>query len=276
MTETIPFNQRLQQVQERTGSLLCVGMDPDPARLPEHLSRDVDGIGEFCREIIRTTREHVCGYKFNSAFFEALGGAGLDLLLDLRQSLPEPLLAIYDVKRGDIGNTAKHYARAAFESLRMDAVTLNPYMGYDAVAPFLTDASRGAFILCYTSNDSSRDFQQVRSEAGRPLYLQVAAKARDWNGGRNVGLVVGATKAEAVAEVRETAPDLPILAPGVGAQGGDLEAVLRAGRSSEGYGLIIPISRGIIYAGTGREYATRAGEQARTYKTTIQKAVTHE
>lgn len=276
MTQTIPFNQRLQQVQERTGSLLCVGMDPDPDRLPEHLSRDVNGIREFCQDIIRATRDHVCGYKFNSAFFEVLGGAGLDLLAELRQSLPEPLLAIYDVKRGDIGNTARHYARAAYESLGMDAVTLNPYMGYDAVEPFLADASRGAFILCYTSNDSSRDFQQVRSASGEPLYLQVAAKARDWNASRNVGLVVGATKAAAVAEVRQAAPDLPILAPGVGAQGGDLEAVLQAGRSAGGFGLIIPISRGIIYAGTDREYATQAGEQARLYKTTIQKAVTHE
>ncbi|MEJ2051884.1 MAG: orotidine-5'-phosphate decarboxylase [Calditrichota bacterium] len=175
-----------------------------------------------------------------------------------------------------MGNTARHYARAAFQSLGMDAVTLNPYMGYDAVEPFISDASRGAFILCYTSNNSSQDFQQIPSKSGEPLYLRVAAKAREWNSGQNVGLVVGATQAASVGEVRAIAPDLPILAPGVGAQGGDLETVLNAGRSASGYGLIIPISRAIIYAGTDQNYADRAGEQAQLYKNTIQKAVAHE
>ncbi len=269
------FNHRVRKVQNQVNSLLCVGIDPDMEKLPSALPRSAEGIHEFSQQIIRHTQRHVCGYKFNSAFFEVLGGEGLEILKDLRHDIPADLLAMYDVKRGDIGNTARHYARAAFTGLDMDAVTVNPYMGEDAVTPFIQDPAKGVFILCFTSNPGSRDFQQLVLQSGEPVYLQVAKKATEWNSNNNVGLVVGATKAAYLAEIRTVAPDLPILAPGVGAQGGDLQKVLEAGRSAAGYDLIIPISRAILYAGSGKDYAEKAGRKAAEYKQQLNEALTH-
>lgn len=269
MENSIHFNQRLAQVQTETNSLLCVGIDPDVERLPHHLSKDVKGVREFCYNIIKATSKHACAYKFNSAFFESLGPEGFELLSELRKEVPKPLLTIYDVKRGDIGNTAQHYAKAAYTVLKMDAVTINPYMGFDAVEPFITDDSKGVFILCLTSNDGSRDFQQLMLENGEPLYLQVAHKGSEWNSRENIGLVVGATKPEYISRIRGVAPKVPILAPGVGAQGGDLKKTLAAGLLQNGTGLIIPISRGVIFAGSDLDYAERASEAAKQYKQEI-------
>lgn len=269
------FNHRVQKVQSQVNSLLCVGIDPDMEKLPSALPRSAEGIHEFCQQIIQHTQQHVCGYKFNSGFFEVLGGEGLQILKELRHDLPADLLAIYDVKRGDIGNTARQYAHAAFTGLDMDAVTVNPYMGEDAVTPFIQDPARGVFVLCFTSNPGSQDFQQLTLESGESVYLQVAKKANGWNSNNNIGLVVGATKGESLAEIRAVAPDLPILAPGVGAQGGELQKVLEAGRSASGYGLIVPISRAILYAGSGEDYAERAEQQAAEYKQQINEALAH-
>jgi len=271
----LTFNQRVQQIQSQVNSLLCAGIDPDMERLPAFLPRSAEGVYEFCREIIEHTHPYVCGYKFNSAFFEVLGGEGFRILHTLRQDIPGDSLAIYDVKRGDIGNTARQYAHAAFTGLEMDAVTVNPYMGEDAVTPFIQDPARGVFVLCFTSNPGSRDFQQLVLASGDPVYLRVAEKAVEWNSNENIGLVVGATKAANLAEIRTVAPDLPILAPGVGAQGGDLHKVLEAGRSESGYGLIIPISRSILYAGSGEDYAEKAGQKAAEYKQQINEALTY-
>lgn len=263
------FNQRLRAVQHETNSLLCVGIDPDIDRLPAHLSKDVQGVREFCYNIIQSTSAYVCGYKFNSAFFEVLGPEGFELLGELRGEIPKPLLAIYDVKRGDIGNTAKQYARAAFETLKMDAVTINPYMGFDAVKPFIENPKNGAFVLCLTSNEGSGDFQQQTLDDGSPLFIQVANKCTEWNSSDNIGLVVGATKPEYLTKIRSATNDLPILAPGVGAQGGDLEQTLAAGLLSDSTGMIIPISRSIIFASDELDYAEKAAEQAKYFQEQI-------
>ncbi len=272
---TIAFNSKLSLAQQHSNSLLCVGLDPDLEKLPVHLARDAGGVYQFCEQIIEHTHPYVCGYKFNSAFFEILGARGMEVLADLRNAVPGELITIYDVKRGDIGNTARHYAAAAFETLAMDAVTVNAYMGYDAVEPFTRDSSKGAFILCYTSNPGSADFQQLMLEDGRQIFLEIARKAREWNDFDNIGLVVGATKADALAAIREVAPDLPILAPGVGAQGGELDAVLQSGRARSGdrIDLVIPISRAILYSGQGEDFAVAAGKQAELYQQTINRAL---
>lgn len=266
------FNKRLRQKQEQTGSLLCVGIDPDLERLPAPLPKDAGGVNEFCSAIIQATAGHVCAYKFNSAFFEVLGSEGFEVLRLVRNQVPPEIICIYDVKRGDIGNTAKHYARAAFETFHMDAVTVNPYMGSDAVAPFIESPVHGAFVLCFTSNPGSGDFQRQKLASGNPLYQAIAAKADEWNTSDNIGLVVGATQAEAISGIREYAPTLPLLTPGIGPQGGDLSGVLSAGLTAEGGGLIIPVSRAVLYAGSGSDFASQAGIAAAQMKEKINKS----
>jgi len=269
MTSTTSFNEKLNWIQTQSESMLCVGLDPDLERLPASLPKNAVGVAHFCENIIQSTKDHVCAYKINSAFFEALGVEGFDLLGDIRELIPENILTIYDVKRGDIGNTAKHYARAAFRALNMDAVTINPYMGYDAVEPFIQDPERGVFILGLTSNPGSQDFQQLMLDSDDRLYIHVIKKAAEWNTQNNVGLVVGATKAEAFGEIRRLIHDMPILAPGVGAQGGDIEKILQAGLTEQKTGLIIPISRAIIFASDQDDFAEKAGTAAKEFKDKI-------
>ncbi|MBD3273968.1 MAG: orotidine-5'-phosphate decarboxylase [Candidatus Marinimicrobia bacterium] len=275
MTSQISFNEKLNAIQEQSESMLCVGLDPDLERLPASLPKNAVGVAHFCENIIQSTKDHVCAYKINSAFFEVLGGDGFDLLSDIRELIPEKILTIYDVKRGDIGNTAKHYARAAFHELDMDAVTINPYMGYDAVEPFIQDPERGVFILGLTSNPGSQDFQQLMLGSDDRLYIQVIKKAAEWNTQNNVGLVVGATKAEAFGEIRRLINDMPILAPGVGAQGGDLKKILQAGLTEQNTGLIIPISRAVIFASDHEDFAEKAGSAAKEFKDQINRTIDH-
>ncbi len=272
MENPTPFNQRLREAQAETNSLLCVGMDPDPDRFPAHLSRDAGGVEEFCRAIIRSTQSNVCAYKFNSAFFEVLGAEGFRILSALRDMVPPTVLCIYDVKRGDIGNTARQYARAAFDTFNMDAVTVNPYMGADAVEPFIQSPEHGAFVLCHTSNPGAADFQHRRAEDGTRLYATVAGKAAGWNTRDNIGLVVGATKEDSILEIRALAPTLPLLTPGIGAQGGDLAKVLNAGLLEDRGGLVVPVSRSILYAGSGRDFADAAAAAAAQLQTQINDA----
>jgi len=266
------FNHRLNTVQRDEKSLLCVGIDPDIDRMPQHITKSAVGVHQFCSEIIQNTLPHASAYKLNSAFFEVWGSEGFEVLEDIRNQIPANRIAIYDVKRGDIGNTAKQYAKAAFETLGMDAVTLNPYMGTDAIAPFTKDAERGVFILCYTSNPGSQDIQQQMLDSGEPVYIRVARKVKEWNVRQNAGLVVGATKADTIKQIRDVAPELPILAPGVGAQGGDLEKVLEFGYTKSSGGIIIPISRSILYAGSDEDYAKKSGEIAAEYNRKINEA----
>ena len=244
------FNDEVDRLIVATGSMLCVGLDPHPDR--------VDGsLLDFCRRIIDATWEVAVAYKPNSAFFEAAGQQGLEDLRQLEQHVPDDRLLVLDAKRGDIGSTAAAYARAAFHVFGADAVTVSPYLGGDGVSPFLADPSRGAFVLCHTSNPGAADLQHL-DVGGEPLYLQVARRAaRDWNRSGNVGLVVGATYAEEMARVRDAAPELPLLVPGIGTQGGDLRAAVRAGADANGRGLLVSSSREIIFADDPRAVAQR-------------------
>jgi len=231
-----------------------VGLDPHKSELDED---SAEGAFRFCAKLIEETRDVVAAYKPNQAFFEAYGCPGADALERVLKLIPEDIPVVLDAKRGDIGSTSEAYARAAFETLGCDSVTASPYLGGDALAPFLKDPSKGVWVLCKTSNPGSADLQTMEVANGKPLYLHVAglccrtwAKAHD-----NAGLVVGATDTEALARVRAELPDVWFLSPGVGAQGGDLAAALDAGLSADGFGMLLPISRGISKAADRRSAA---------------------
>ncbi len=248
------FFSKLAAAAARNQSLLCVGLDPSPDRLPERYKgtgRSVmDGLLAWNQAVIAATADKVCCFKPNIAFYEALGPAGMDLLRQTLAAIPSHIPVLLDAKRGDIGSTAAAYAQACFQELGVDAVTLSPYLGQDSIAPFAAYPDKGLFVLCHTSNPGAGDFQTrpVLADDGeaRPLFLHVAETATAW--APQVGLVVGATYPEALAQVRAAAPDAWILAPGVGAQGGDLEAALAAGLRADGSGLLVAVTRGVTLA----------------------------
>ncbi|HLI91188.1 MAG TPA: orotidine-5'-phosphate decarboxylase [Ktedonobacteraceae bacterium] len=269
------FTEKLLAASRRNNSLLCVGLDPEPGRLPAVLQDDPveAGIVSFCLAIIEATAPYVCAYKPNLAFFEALGPRGLQALQEIVREIPEHIPVIADAKRGDIGSTSRHYAAAIFDVYGCDAATVNPYLGYDSVAPFLAYRDRGILLLCRTSNPGARDFQDLRvqDEHGqvRPLYEVVAQRVQSWNEAGNCGLVAGATYAQELRTLRAMCPDLPILIPGIGAQGGDLQAAVSAGVDARGERAIIAASRSIIYAASDHRYAAAAQEQARALRDRI-------
>jgi orotidine-5'-phosphate decarboxylase len=272
------FLEKLLVAERQNHSLLCVGLDPEPERLPDALrALPVErAIVQFCRAIIEATAPYASVFKPNLAFFEVLGPAGLVALQEVLRAIPAHIPVIADAKRGDIGSTARNYAAAIFETYGFDAVTVNPYLGYDAVAPFLAYRDRGVILLCRTSNPSARDFQDLRVlEADgqvRPLYEVVARRVQDWNEAGNCALVVGATYPQEMRAVRALCPDLPILVPGIGAQGGDLEATVPLAVDVHGERAMISASRAILYAGSGASYAVAAGEAARTLRDQINRA----
>ena len=254
------FVDKLRRATEANESLLCVGLDPDPRLMP------IDDVLEFNRAIVDATRDAVCCYKPNLAFYEAFGPPGLEALKRTVEHIGSDVPVIGDAKRGDIGNTARAYASAMFDYYGFDAVTTNPYMGGDTLAPFLDYADRGVFVVCRTSNPGSGDFQslpvtRVNGEQ-RPLYMEVAARCNEWNVSGGVGLVVGATYAEELRQVRGLCPDLPILIPGIGVQGGDLRASVVNGLDGRGGGILISASRQVIYASKGPDFAERARDAA--------------
>ena len=254
----LPFFDRLADRVDDTGSLLCVGLDPNPDQVPARYA----GLGTplvqqllaWNLAVIEQTAPFACSFKPNIAFYEALGSAGYGLLRETLAAIPSEIPVILDAKRGDIGSTAAAYARACFDDLGVDAVTLSPYLGRDSIQPFMEHAGKGLFLLCRTSNPGSSDFQELEisdwrtldREANQPLYLHVARTAVSWS--PNIGLVVGATFPESVAAVRSAAPDAWLLVPGVGAQGGDLSATIDAGLRSDGAGMIVNVTRGISLA----------------------------
>jgi orotidine-5'-phosphate decarboxylase len=255
----LTFPERLDRARIAADSLVCVGLDPDPSKLPPDLRSDPTPFLAFGRRIVDATRGVAAAYKPQIAFYSALGKEDeLAATIEyIRDRAPEALI-ILDAKRNDIGNTAEAYAREAFDRYGADAVTVSPYMGEDSVAPFLARPDRGAILLCRTSNPGARDFQDLLIE-GVPLYARVAARAAArWNAHRNLMLVVGATYPAEMAELRRAHPELWFLVPGIGAQGGDLDAVLSAGLDSAGGGLLINSSRAIIYAGGAESDAIRA------------------
>jgi orotidine-5'-phosphate decarboxylase len=260
------FFEKLERAARKNGSLLCVGLDPDPALMP------VDDVADFNRAIIAATSDYVCAYKPNLAFYEALGEKGYAALRETLAAIPDDIPTIGDAKRGDIGNTAKAYARALFDELGFDAATVNPYLGGDAVEPFLEREDKGVFILCRTSNPGARDFQDllVGGRNPRRVFEIVAEAALQLNTRGNVGLVVGATYPEELRRVRQICPDMTFLVPGVGAQCGDLAAVMANGLDSRGSGLIINVSRQVLYASKGADFAEAAGEAARRLRDEIE------
>ena len=269
------FMQALRRRWSEADSLVCVGLDPEPAKFPARFASDPDAVFAFCRDITDATAEYACAFKPQIAHFAALGAedALARLIAHLRAAHPG-VPVILDSKRGDIGSTAQHYAAEAFDRYGADAVTANPYLGRDSLQPFLDRADRGVVILCRTSNPGAADLQDlpVASTDGstRPLYQRVAETvARDWNGHGNCALVVGATWPEQLREVRAIVGDVPFLVPGVGAQGGDVEAVVTHARTADGTGLVVSSSRAILYASRGDDYADAAAREARALCDTI-------
>ena len=243
------FIDKLSAAWTRNNSLLCVGLDPDLARFPAQLQGQPDGIVQFCKAIIDATADLACAFKPQIAYFAALGAEAQleEICAYLRERYPHIPLVL-DAKRGDIGATAHQYAREAFDRYGADAVTVSPYMGFDSVEPYLEWADRGVIVLCRTSNAGGSDLQFL-DVGGRPLYQHVAQLvAEKWNRNGQLALVVGATFPEEIAQVRKLVGDMPLLIPGVGAQGGDVEATVKAGRTGDGTGMMINSSRAILYA----------------------------
>ncbi len=273
------FGERLEQAMRRAGSLVCVGLDPDPDRFPEplrHLPIE-EAIVRFNAAIVAATSDLVCAYKPNLGFYAAHGAPGVAALEATRRLIPPEIPAILDCKVGDIGSTAEAYARGYLDRWGFDAVTVNPYLGRDSLAPFLARGDRGVFVLCKTSNPGSADLQDVvvrGDDPQLPLHLVVAERVNAWasDAAATVGLVVGATYPTELAAVRERCPSAPILLPGIGAQGGDLAPAVRAGLDAGGAGLIVTSSRAVLYAASGRDYADHAREAALRLRDAVEAA----
>ncbi|MCD9030543.1 orotidine-5'-phosphate decarboxylase [Luteimonas sp. Y-2-2-4F] len=275
---TTSFVPALRARWRDADTLVCVGLDPEPAKFPARFAGDPDAVFAFCRDIADATAAYACAFKPQIAHFAALGAEdALERLIAHLHAAHPGIPVILDAKRGDIGSTARHYAAEAFDRYGADAVTANPYLGRDSLEPFLERADRGVVILCRTSNPGAGDLQDLivsdDGRGGRPLYQRVAERvAGDWNGHGNCALVVGATWPEQLREVRAIVGELPLLVPGVGAQGGDAEAVVRNARSADGTGLMVSSSRAILYASAGDDYAEAAAAAARGLRDTLNAA----
>ena len=257
--------EELGQLIIKKSSYLCVGLDPDPLRLPEHLNAEKEPVIEFCRQIIDNTHDLAVAFKPNLAFFEALGPKGLEIFAEVCDYIPEDNLIIADAKRGDIGNTARMYAKSFFENYKVDALTVNPYMGGDSLEPYLDFDQKYAVVLGLTSNPGSADFQKRKLEDGKFLFEEVIGKVNQIGDENNIMFVVGATQDQSIRGIRELAPKNFFLVPGVGSQGGDLESISMNGFNSN-VGLIVNASRSIIYAGNGKSFASDARNAAEAIK----------
>jgi orotidine-5'-phosphate decarboxylase len=271
------FNQQLQSAWASQGSMLCVGFDPDPKRLPPSLQGKPEGIYEFCREIADATADLVCAFKPQFAYFASQRAeAQLEKLIKHLKDRYPHIPVILDSKRGDIGSTADHYALEAFDRYGADAVTVNPYMGFDTIEPYLKHPGKGVIVLCRTSNPGGSDLQFLNvAPNGESLYLHVAKlAAQQWNSSGQISLVVGATFPEEIAKVRAIVGEMPLLIPGIGAQGGDIDATVNAGKIADkpGAGMIINSSRAILYASSDSDFAKAAREVATTTRDALRAA----
>ncbi|HEY9286480.1 MAG TPA: orotidine-5'-phosphate decarboxylase [Candidatus Dormibacteraeota bacterium] len=255
------FKTKLRASEDATGSLLCLGLDPEPDLLPPAIERSPEGIARFIHTVVDAVGDAVASYKLNVAFYERWGREAGWLLEQSLQALPADRPVILDAKRSDVGSTAQAYAHALFEAWNADAVTVHPFLGYDSVAPFLAHKDREVFIVCRTSNPGAAEFQHLRSN-GEALYRHVARAGVRWDHHGNVGFVVGATAPAELRDVRQIAGDRLLLVPGIGAQGGDLRAAVAAALRADGRGAIIPVSRAILFASTGSDYASAAHDSA--------------
>jgi len=257
------FVDMLKARWRAANTLLCVGLDPDLARIPEHLRNGADPFFEFCKSIVDATAGFACAFKPQIAHFASAGAEdSLQRLIAYAREAHPAIPVILDAKRGDMASTAHHYAREVFERYNAHAVTLSPYLGFDSIEPYLEYADRGTFLLCRTSNAGGDDLQML-DVGGERLYERVARLAMQWNRGGQLGLVAGATYPNELARVRELVGEMPLLVPGIGAQGGDVQASVTAGQAADGAGIIVNSSRAIIYAGQGEHFAaaSRAAAQ---------------
>jgi orotidine-5'-phosphate decarboxylase len=268
MWEQMNFNTKLNAASVESNSLVCVGLDTDISKIPKFLLDNQYPVFEFNKRIINTTKDLVCAYKLNMAFYEMLGLKGIASLQKTIKFIPREIPIILDAKRGDIGNTAEAYAKAIFETMGCDATTVNPYMGYDSVKPFLEYKNKGIFILCRTSNEGAKDFQDLICK--KPLYQIIAEKVKKWNEYSNCGIVAGATFPEELKIIRNIVGNgIPILIPGVGTQGGEIEKVVRFGTNPDGKMAIINSSRAIIYSSSNENFAETAREQTSILRDSI-------
>lgn len=266
------FAEKLRAAQDANRSLLCVGLDPDPARFPDVVGKSPDSIVAFNRAIIDATSDLACCYKPNLGFYLSYGALGVDALAQVRRDVPAQIPVLLDAKFGDMDITSVGYARAAFETWNFDALTVNPFLGHDALMPFLAYQDRGIFILAKTSNPGSGLLQDRHFDDDTTVTMAVVNHANQWNTAGNVGLVVGATYPAQMAEVRAAAPKLPILIPGVGAQGGNLEAAVQSGLDANRAGILVSTSRAICYASSGPDYQDAARAAALTLRDQIEAA----
>lgn len=257
--------QRLLQRQQAIASRLCVGLDTELTKIPSFLTSDSNPITSFNATIIESTSMHASAYKINTAFYEQYGEKGWHALKETVEMIPKDIFTIADAKRADIGNTSAAYARAIFDDLNCDAITVNPYMGYDSLAPFLEREDRMVIILALTSNPGSHDFQRLISN-GKPLYQHVIETALSWNAAASIGFVIGATHPEELAMIRSYAPHEVLLIPGIGAQGGDIDATMKANANGP---VMINVSRAVQYAGDSQDFGEKAYEAASFYKERI-------
>ncbi len=268
------FIAALEAAQLRNNSQLCVGLDPDPSRFPDKWRNDASKVFDFCAAIVDATAHAACAFKPQIAYFHALRAEdALERLIAYIHQHAPYIPVVLDAKRGDIGSTAEQYAKEAFERYQADALTLSPFMGYDSIQPYQRYANKGLFILCRTSNPGGSDFQSLNIE-GEKLFERVARLAAGpWNQHAQLGLVVGATYPQELSQVRLIAPQLPLLIPGIGAQGGDLVATVTAGRNADSRGMLINSSRAILYASSASDFAAAAAAEAQRTREGINAAL---
>ncbi len=265
---SLSFTEKWNQAISKNNSLVCVGLDTDPAQLPASVRAKADPVLYFNQQIIDATCDLVSCYKPNFAFYNALGASGFATLQRTLGHIPEDIPVLIDAKVGDMGNVAAQYVRTFYEVLGCDALTVNPYMGHDCVAPFIAYQDRTTFLVCLTSNPGADDFEK-QLMGNRPLYERVIAKAHEWNAANNIGLVVGATQPEHLTHFRSLAPDIPLLMPGVGAQGGSIELAVKNGCDAHGAGILINSSRGILYASQDSDFVAAARQATLTLRDAI-------
>jgi orotidine-5'-phosphate decarboxylase len=255
------FIEKILTAQRSRRSLLCIGLDTDISKIPEHFRSSREALLDFNKAIINATADLACAYKVNAAFYECAGEAGWTAMRETVKAIPSGIFTIGDAKRGDIGNSSSYYAKAFYDDLGFDAVTVAPYMGRDSVEPFLSSEGHGIFLLALTSNAGAQDFQYL-DVGGVPLYQRVIEKALTWNAKKNIGFVAGATHGSQLRDVRTAAGEAPLLIPGVGAQGGSVAEAVRFGADEHGERAIINASRSILYASSGKDFAEAARAEA--------------
>jgi orotidine-5'-phosphate decarboxylase len=264
-------NELVAQIKKKK-SVLCVGLDTDASKLPLHLQNDPNGILLFNKAIIDATKEYTVAYKINTAFYEAMGIKGWEIMQATLAYIPKEIFTIADAKRGDIGNTATQYAKTFFETYPYDSVTVAPYMGADSVQPFLAFENKWAIVLGLTSNPGSQDFQMLSLADQSFLYERILKTVSSWGTPENTMFVIGATRADQLQNVRNILPHHFLLIPGVGAQGGDVATVCEHALTADG-GILINVSRGIIYASSQEDFASKAQDAAKMYQQEMQQFI---